>query len=98
VKSEKIEVDDIDVTRTSPESKSAGGEFTRTTGLGAILCRVVAICISTFEKSRFCILQRVVGSYSRVVFSGSSTAGATAIVHFGSVGRLCGLFERSKAT
>ena len=29
---------------------------------------------------------------------GSSTAGMDAIVHFGSVGRLCGLFERSKAT
>ena len=28
----------------------------------------------------------------------SSTAGMDAIVHFGSVGRLCGLFERSKAT
>ena len=31
-------------------------------------------------------------------FAGSSTAGWLAIVHFGSVGRLCGLFERSKAT
>ena len=30
--------------------------------------------------------------------TGRSTASATAIVHFGSVGRLCGLFERSKAT
>ena len=30
--------------------------------------------------------------------SGSSTSGADAIVHFDSVGRLCGLFERSKAT
>jgi hypothetical protein len=29
---------------------------------------------------------------------GGSTASAHAIVHFGSVGRLCGLFERSKAT
>jgi hypothetical protein len=29
---------------------------------------------------------------------GGSTAGVLAIVHFGSVGRLCGLFERSKAT
>ena len=29
---------------------------------------------------------------------GSSTASADAIVHFGSVGRLCGLSERSKAT
>jgi hypothetical protein len=29
---------------------------------------------------------------------GGSTAGSLAIVHFGSVGRLCGLFERSKAT
>ena len=27
-----------------------------------------------------------------------STSGPLAIVHFGSVGRLCGLFERSKAT
>ena len=32
------------------------------------------------------------------VRSGSSTAGTDAIVHFGSVGRLWGLFERSKAT
>ena len=46
MKSEKIEVYDIDVTRTSPESNSAGGEFTRTTGLGAILCR-------HSDKSRF---------------------------------------------
>ena len=30
--------------------------------------------------------------------AGGSTAGSLAIVHFGSVGRLCGLFERSKAT
>ena len=30
--------------------------------------------------------------------AGRSTASALAIVHFGSVGRLCGLFERSKAT
>ena len=30
--------------------------------------------------------------------AGSSTASVLAIVHFGSVGRLCGLFERSKAT
>ena len=29
---------------------------------------------------------------------GGSTAGWLAIVHFGSVGRLWGLFERSKAT
>ena len=29
---------------------------------------------------------------------GGSTASGTAIVHFGSVGRLCGLFDRSKAT
>ena len=29
---------------------------------------------------------------------GRSTASVLAIVHFGSVGRLCGLFERSKAT
>ena len=28
---------------------------------------------------------------------GGSTAGVIAKVHFGSVGRLCGLFERSKA-
>ena len=32
------------------------------------------------------------------VVGSSSTAGVLAIVHFGSVGRLCGLFERSKAT
>ena len=33
-----------------------------------------------------------------VAFWGGSTAGVIAIVHFGSVGRLWGLFERSKAT
>ena len=32
------------------------------------------------------------------VLTGSSTAGPLAIVHFGSVGRLWGIFERSKAT
>ena len=32
--------------RPSPESKSGGGEFTKTTGLGAVLCR-------HFENSRF---------------------------------------------
>ena len=32
------------------------------------------------------------------LISGGSTAGVLAIVHFGSVGHLCGLFERSKAT
>ena len=35
---------------------------------------------------------------SELLLAGSSTAGVLAIVHFGSVGRLCGLFERSKAT
>ena len=33
-----------------------------------------------------------------ITLLGGSTASGTAIVHFGSVGRLCGLFERSKAT
>ena len=35
---------------------------------------------------------------SVAVGAGGSTAGVIAIVHFGSVGRLWGLFERSKAT
>jgi hypothetical protein len=36
----------------------------------------------------------------KVSSRGSTTSGTAAIVHFGSVGRLCnwGLFERSKAT
>ena len=38
------------------------------------------------------------GSKSKSKCKGSSTASVLAIVHFGSVGRLCGLFERSKAT
>ena len=36
--------------------------------------------------------------YEKNSHLGGSTASAHAIVHFGSVGRLCGLFERSKAT
>ena len=32
-----------------------------------------------------------------ITLAGCSTTGANAIVHFGSVGRLQGLFERSKA-
>ena len=46
VKSERSRVCDIDFSRPSPESKSGSGEFTSTTGLGAVLCR-------NFEKSRF---------------------------------------------
>jgi hypothetical protein len=34
----------------------------------------------------------------KVSSRGSTTSGTAAIVHFGSVGRLWGLFERSKAT
>ena len=36
------------------------------------------------------------GRKSHCALKGSSTAGVLAIVHFGSVGRLWGLFERSK--
>ena len=39
-----------------------------------------------------------VGTVKRRISLGGSTAGWLAIVHFGSVGRLWGLFERSKAT
>jgi hypothetical protein len=47
------------------------------------------------EKDSSCM----VGALAvRMVSRGSSTASVLAIVHFGSVGRLCGLFERSKAT
>ena len=41
---------------------------------------------------------RTRGSRHVNAVGGGSTAGGLAIVHFGSVGRLWGLFERSKAT
>ena len=59
---------------------------------------------------RLCALDRIYKNRIRAVWDrlwpgpkttvqgGSSTASLLAIVHFGSVGRLCGLFERSKAT
>ena len=67
-----------------------------------VLCQHRAVFLlmgSLQQASTFCRNERLPVTYMpRVEVEGGSTAGATAIVHFGSVGRLWGLFERSKAT
>ena len=58
----------------------------------------VSVSRDQYQKGRS-VGSRISGSTVDFVdlYTGCSTTGANAIVHFGSVGRLQGLFERSKA-
>jgi hypothetical protein len=63
--------------------------------------RRTVVCVHICYTPHVCTLRdRCKPNYASytVRLKGRSTASALAIVHFGSVGRLWGLFERSKAT
>ena len=70
-------------------------------GLGppwALVCKISQFHISETREHNSEPIGQDPLIVTQEISVGGSTAGVLAIVHFGSVGRLCGLFERSKAT